>query len=140
MEDTMNTREVTQANLEATVKDGIVLLDWWASWCGPCRAFAPVFEAVAAANPDAVFGKVNTEVEQELAEAFQIQAIPTLMAFRDGILVYASPGALSAPQLAELVEKVRGLDMVEVRKEVDAAEARERAGAESVDGADSKES
>ena len=122
----MNTREVTQANFESTVNQGIVLLDWWAGWCGPCRTFAPVFEAAAGANPDIVFGKVNTEAEQDLAQAYQVQAIPMLMAFRDGILLYASPGALAAPQLADLIAKVRALDMEEVRKEIAETEANER--------------
>ncbi|MFZ1489801.1 MAG: thioredoxin [Ilumatobacteraceae bacterium] len=99
-------------------RDGIVLVDFWAAWCGPCRAFAPVFEEVAQANPDIVFGKVDTEAEQELASTLSIRSIPTLMIFRDQVLLYAQPGALPKHMLEDLVEKARALDMDEVRRQI----------------------
>ncbi len=115
---------VTEATFVETVKkDGIVLLDWWASWCGPCRMFAPIFEAAAAAHPDIVFGKVDTEAEPSLAEAFRIRSIPTLMAFRDGVLLFAQPGMLPANALADLIRQLLALDMNEVRKQI--AESKE---------------
>src|SRR3954470_11022634 len=100
-------------------KGGIVLIDWWASWCGPCRSFAPVYEKVAEANPDVTFAKVNTEDEQELAAAFQIRSIPTLMIFRDKVLLFAQAGALPQNLLEELLGKVRDLDMEKVRAEIE---------------------
>ena len=113
------TVEITQQNFKQTVeKDGIVLIDWWAAWCGPCRMFAPVFEKASEEHPDIVFGKIDTEAEQSLAAQAQISSIPTLMAFRDGILLYAQPGALPAPALADLIDQVKKLDMDAVREEV----------------------
>ena len=118
---TGETFETTVENpgLTSPAKDsGIVLVDWWASWCGPCRAFAPVYEKAAEKHADVVFGKVDTEAEQELAAMAQISAIPTLMAFRDGILVFRQPGALPPAALETVIEKVRELDMDDVRRTV----------------------
>ena len=112
----MPTVDLTATTFEQTVRqDGIVLVDFWAAWCGPCRSFAPVFGKAADANPDVAFAKVDTEAEQVLAARAGITSIPTLMIFRDGVLVYAEPGALPAPALADLLTQVRALDMVEVR-------------------------
>ena len=111
--------EVGRDNFEETVKkDGILLLDWWAEWCGPCRGFAPVFEAAAAKHLDLTFGKIDTEAQQELAGAFEIRSIPTLMIFKDRVLVFSQPGALPAATLEELIEKVRALDMVKVKADL----------------------
>src|SRR2546425_8161344 len=108
--------KVTKENFQQTVENGgTVLIDWWAPWCGPCRAFAPVYEKVAEANPDVAFAKINTDEEQELAASFNIRSIPTLMIFRDKVLLFAQPGALSQNVLEELVRKVRELDMEQVR-------------------------
>jgi thioredoxin 1 len=103
---------------QTVVENGIVLVDFWAAWCGPCRQFAPVFEAAAEKHTDVVFGKVDTEAEQSLAAAAQITSIPTLMAFRDGILVFAQPGALPAPALEQVITAVKDLDMDDVRRQI----------------------
>ena len=115
----MATVNLTKDAFQETVeKNGIVLVDWWAPWCGPCRSFAPSYEAVAEANPDVVFAKVNTDEEQELAGAFQIRSIPTLMVFRDKVLLFAQPGSLPQNLLEEILRKVRDLDMEQVRAEI----------------------
>jgi thioredoxin 1 len=120
----MATVELTAADFEQTVtREGITLVDFWAEWCGPCRMFAPIFEKASEQHPDVTFGKVDTEAEQALAAAANIRSIPTLMAFRDGILVFAQPGALPAPALEQVITAVKGLDMDEVRAQVAAAEA-----------------
>ena len=119
----MGTVALTADTFESTIsQDGIVLVDWWASWCGPCRMFAPVFEGAAEEHTDIVFAKVDTEAEQGLSAAAGITSIPTLMAFRDGILVFRQPGALPAPALEQVISAVRELDMDEVRTSI-AAEA-----------------
>ncbi len=108
---------LTDAAFKEQIKSGIVLIDFWAPWCGPCRAFAPIFEKAASANTDVAFGKVNTEDEPDLAIEYGIQAIPTLMAFRDGVLVFEQAGALPGHALQKLIDQVKSLDMDKVRSE-----------------------
>jgi thioredoxin 1 len=115
----MATVEVTKDNFQDVVTaSGTVIIDFWAPWCGPCKSFGPVYEQVSEQFPDVVFAKVNTEQEQELAGHFQIRSIPTLMVFRDNVILYSEPGALSPTHLAGLVGEVQALDMAEVHKEI----------------------
>jgi thioredoxin 1 len=116
----MATVNLTEDTFETAVAgDGITLVDWWASWCGPCRMFAPVFEAASEQHTDVVFAKVDTEAERGLAGGAGIMSIPTLMAFRDGILVFSQPGALPAASLEQVIAAVRALDMDDVRRQLD---------------------
>ena len=120
----MTTLNLTEATFADTVSDNpIVLVDFWAAWCGPCRMFAPVYEEASEANPDIVFAKVDTEEQRQLAADFQIRSIPTLMAIRDGVVLYSQPGALPKANLEELITAVRNVDMEQVRADLAAQSA-----------------
>ncbi|HVF04030.1 MAG TPA: thioredoxin [Frankiaceae bacterium] len=123
------TVELTRETFEETVtRDGITLVDWWAGWCGPCRMFAPVFETASEKHPDVTFAKIDTEAEPDLAGAAQIRSIPTLMAFRDGILVFSQPGALPGDALEMVIKAVRDIDMDDVRRQLAEQDAAQVAG------------
>ena len=125
----MATLELTKDSFESTIVDNdMVLVDFWADWCGPCKMFAPVYETVSADHPDVVFAKVDTEAQQELAAYFNIRSIPTLMIFRDQIGIFSQPGALPEPALRDLIEQAQALDMDDVRREIAEAEAGDGAG------------
>jgi len=127
----MATLELTAQSFDAAVeKDGIVFIDWWAPWCGPCRTFGPIYERVSEQHPDIAFAKVNTEQEQQLAGSFGIQSIPTLMIFRDHILLFAQPGMLPQAALEDLIRQVRALDMDDIRRKIAEQEAATAGGAE----------
>ena len=117
----MATIEVTNSNIEEVLtKNDIVVLDFWANWCGPCKRFGPIFEKVASRHPEIVFGKVNTENEAELSGVFSIMSIPTLMIFRENIVLFSQPGALPEDALEELIDKIKNLNMDEVKKQIEA--------------------
>lgn len=122
----MATTELTSSNLDQVVTgNDTVVIDFWAPWCGPCRSFAPVFEAASAKHPEIVFGKVNTDEEQELASQFGIRSIPTLMIFRQQVIIFSQPGAMSGRDLETVLEQARNLDMDEVRRQIAAQQAQQ---------------
>lgn len=124
----MATVNLTKETFSDTVNDnGIVIIDFWAPWCGPCKSFAPIYEEVSEKHEDIVFAKVNTEDEQELGASFQIRSIPTLMIFREKIILYSQPGMMAGPQLDELIDKVKQLDMEQVRAEISEQEKEKQA-------------